>query len=203
MPKATRTTPGKKTIDREAEAANTASKRKTVEPVVATAVVQNPSAVLNSLQTSLTPSTFASVVLKHLGPALDSLPAAQRSNISRILLEAQKSIEATQQRFGNIDFYSKQQQLEDFVITLDANEPKPRKKSNRCPIGDPHMSDEDFQGGKIDPRVQKLVDISNELTSWLPVLWRTGVESHAEIDKVHQALMTCKKVSESCKSDDW
>lgn len=114
--------------------------------MTAEVTVQSPSAVLNDLYATLSLPTFAAVLLEHLGTALDPLPAAQKPNLSWILAEAQISCGITREHFENFEFAVQQRKLEDFVIQLDANEPKPRAKTNRCPIGDPHASDEELRG---------------------------------------------------------
>lgn len=140
------------------------------------AIMASPSSLLQSLSQSRTPTTFNNVVLaKYLCPALDALPADQRTNILRILQEAERA-----------SCHEEPLHFDKLVLDSDSDD-------------DHHVESVDFElhsrtiKALLATRASTQI-IAEQITNWLSLLWRVGAEHGLESKGVHSALAFCMDV---------
>lgn len=160
-----------------------APKRRASAPQAAE--LSDPGTLLQDYANTVPLQTFQSFVLDQLCPTLNSLPARQKSNISRVISEAYATWEFVPANGEKIEFKRRGKTLEALVKALEKS----------CEA-DPYEGWEE--------QMEIMQDITQEILQWLPVLWRVGVEARSDTAEAHQALLGCWRTYErviTCDSE--
>ncbi|KAF8578429.1 hypothetical protein K439DRAFT_1638854 [Ramaria rubella] len=139
---------------------------------------RNPSDILESLSSSFPDAVFIKLLKKHFYPALDSLPNAQRYNITSILATIEHDHQKEADRIRHItliDYEATKKSLQAQLKTLNKD------------VRDNWHNGYEWQGELMGGLAGSIID-------WLPKLWTVGVEDGAERPLVHKSLKLCHKV---------
>ncbi|KAF8516569.1 hypothetical protein BU17DRAFT_50724 [Hysterangium stoloniferum] len=135
---------------------------------------RSPSEILISLSSALPAETFVQLLRKHLYPALDYLPDAEKFNISSIFEPIEHANLELANRIASIDYDGIDAKLSDKVTALCKRVKRQRR-------------------GDYDIQYEMMAEIAEVISHWLPILWIVGVEDGLEIPLVHKCLKLCHR----------
>lgn len=122
---------------------------------------------------------------KHVYPALETLPAAEKSALAATLsnIETGAQSNPTEQQVAAIAYETHQKSLKRSV----------RELSSHCR--------QDHMDGWED-QFEMMKEIVGEICKWLPTLWHVGVEQGVEIPLVQKCLAFCTSIYDQAAGCD-
>ncbi|KII85695.1 hypothetical protein PLICRDRAFT_45044 [Plicaturopsis crispa FD-325 SS-3] len=128
-----------------------------------------PSDILATLESSHTPAEYKKILKKHVYPALDRLPAKEKT----ALVDALTKTSDDHKDAELVNFDGMKTSLSDQLKAL--------AKSVRS----------DWKNG-YETQGEMMGQIEGEIAEWLPTLWKVGVEDGKEHRLIHKSLKLCK-----------
>lgn len=154
------------------------------------AVITTPGDLLLRLNDTRHADVFSSLVLRrYLCPALDALPADQRTNLFAILQEAERATADVSSHFGRLDLSGE-----------DSDDGAPPDHDEGDLVDPVKATSTSVQLAEKRHHIEALIatnnskEVDEEVLSWLPFLWHLGAEVATNAGEVLTALQLCDTI---------
>lgn len=163
------------------------------QPTAAT----TPGDLLLRLNDTCHAGAFSSFVLRrYLCPALDALPADQRTNLLAILQEAERVTVDVSSHFGKLDLSGEDSDDDCGPFSDDNGVVDPSKVTSVQLVERKRRIDDLIKVDAVEEVSPSEFD--EEVLSWLPILWHLGVEGATNTGEVLAALQLCDNIRYLC-----